>query len=124
MTATATITADETRAAALARFGSEPGAADDIAAGAADDIAAGAAVILVDGVTGGPGMGRAIQFLIGPAIRFADGSHIRATDPTEVIGAYLAGRRGDGDTFEAAAGRAARRLLAGATLPIDIVRAR
>lgn len=116
MTTTATITADETRAAALARYGTEPGAADDIAAGTP--------VILIDGATGRPGMGRAIHLLVGPAIRLTDGTYIRATDPTEAIGAYLAGRAGDRDTFEAAARRAARRLLADATLPFDIVRAR
>lgn len=111
MTTTADITA-----AALARYGTEPGAAEDITTGTP--------VILISASTGGRGMGRAIHLLVGPAIRLTDGTHLFAAEPTEVIGAYLTGRRGTTDTLEAAARRATRTLLAGNTLPVDITRSR
>lgn len=111
MTNTADITA-----AALTRYASEPGAAADITAGTP--------VILIDAATGRTAAGRAIHLLVGPAIRLTDGTHLYATDPTEVIGTYLPGRRGADDTLEAAARRATRRLLADNTLPIDITRTR
>lgn len=110
-----TTTADIT-AAALARYGTEPGAAEDILSGTP--------VVLIDAAPGRRAAGRAIHFLVGPAIRLTDGTHIFATDPTEVIGYYLTGRRGDTDTLEAAARRATRALLADNTLPVDITRTR
>lgn len=115
MQATTTAPADTT-ATALARYGTEPGATDDITAGTP--------VILISASTGRTAAGRAIHFLVGPAIRLTDGTHLYATDPTEVIGYYLPGRRAGDDTLEAAARRATRALLADNTLPVDITRSR
>lgn len=110
------MTTTDITAAALARYGTEPGATDDILAGTP--------VILINAATGRRATGRAIHLLVGPAIRLTDGTHLYATDPTEVIGYYLPGRRGDTDTLEAAARRATRTLLADNTLPVDITRSR
>ncbi|WP_420124377.1 hypothetical protein [Nakamurella sp.] len=113
-TATRLAAADIT-AAAIARYGHEDGATADILAGIP--------VILISATTGGYGTGRAIQILIGPAIRLTDGTHLYAVDPDETIGYYLTGRRADGDTWQAATRRATRRMLADNELPVDMVRA-
>ncbi|GHJ11234.1 hypothetical protein TPA0907_56010 [Micromonospora humidisoli] len=108
--------ADAITAAAIARYGHEDGATADILAGTP--------VILICANPGRYGMGRAIPLLVGPAIRLTDGTHLYAVDPDETIGYYLTGRRADDDTWQAAARRATRRMLADNTLPVDIVRGR
>ncbi|MFF0822427.1 hypothetical protein ACFYUR_18855 [Micromonospora haikouensis] len=107
----------EITAAAIARYGHEDGAIADILAGTP--------VILISVTPAGRGMGRAIQILVGPAIRFSDdGTHVYAVDPDVIYGYYLSGRRAEGDTWQAATRRATRRILADNTLPVDIERRR
>lgn len=108
-----TITADDIRTAALARYGTEPGAVEDIAAATP--------VILIDARWRAPGV---YHVLYGPALRLTDGTYLPATELTETYAHTLRGRAAQNDTPEAAARRATRKALAGVTLPIEFEAAR
>lgn len=103
-----TASAEEIRAAALTRYGAEPGAAEDITAATP--------VILIDARWSAPGV---YHVLYGPALRLTDGTYLPAVELAETYAHTLRGRAGQRDTPEAAARRATRSALADVTLPIE-----
>lgn len=108
-----TVTAAEIRTAALTRYGTEPGAAEDIAAAAP--------FILIEARWCAP---HTLHVLYGPALRLTDGTYLPATDLTETYAHMLRGRAAQNDTPEAAGRRATRKALAGVTLPIEFEKVR
>lgn len=106
-------TADEIRTAALARYGTEPGAAEDIAAATP--------FIVIEARWSAP---HTLHVLYGPALRLIDGTYLPAAELTETYAHMLRGRAAQNDTPEAAARRATRKALADVTLPIEFEAAR
>jgi hypothetical protein len=103
------VTAEDIRTAALTRYGTEPGAADDINAGTP--------VIWIN-ATWGDGNYLTVQY--GPALRLTDGTYLPAADLDITAGFLRKGRAGQDDTIEAAARRAANVTT---TLPVEFTRA-